>query len=152
MSVVQFQDRNSVADLEEGADFAPKFDADGLITCVITDHASGEVVMVAHMNSDALARTLQTRIATYWSRSRQKLWVKGETSGHTQHVERIQVDCDQDVLLIDVTTDGSGANCHTGRKSCFFRDIDLAGDMQRPSLDTTDQTRLFDPAVVYKTD
>ncbi|MEH6728558.1 MAG: phosphoribosyl-AMP cyclohydrolase, partial [Hyphomicrobiales bacterium] len=89
---------------------------------------------------------------TYWSRSRQKLWVKGETSGHTQHVERMQVDCDQDVLLIDVTTAGSGANCHTGRTSCFYRDVDLDGDGRRPGLTTTDQTRHFDPSVVYKSE
>lgn len=152
VSSLQFHNQNTVADLEEGAEFAPKFGADGLITCIITDHASGRVVMVAHMNQDALAKTLETRLATYWSRSRQKLWVKGETSGHTQHVERMQVDCDQDVLLIGVTTAGSGANCHTGRTSCFYRDVDLDGDGGRPDLTTTDQTRHFDPSVVYKSD
>lgn len=151
MPSLQFQDRSSVDDLEEGAEFAPKFGSDGLITCVISDHANGRVVMVAHMNEDALAQTIETRVATYWSRSRQKLWVKGETSGHTQSVERMQVDCDQDVLLISVTTAGSGANCHTGRTSCFYRDVDLAGNGST-GLITTDTTRHFDPSEVYKSD
>lgn len=152
MSLSQFQDQNSVDDLEEGADFAPKFGPDGLITCIVSDHASGQVVMVAHMNADALAKTIETRVATYWSRSRKKLWVKGETSGHTQYVERIQTDCDQDVLLMGVTTAGSGANCHTGRTSCFYRDVELGSGSKMPGLITTDNTRHFDPSVVYKTD
>lgn len=147
-----FQDRESVDDLEEGVGFAPKFGADGLITCIVSDHASGQVVMVAHMNAEALAKTINTRLATYWSRSRQKLWVKGETSGHTQYVERMQVDCDQDVLLIHVKTAGSGANCHTGRTSCFYRDVDLEQNGEKAGLITTDQTLHFDPAEVYKTD
>lgn len=147
----QFHEPGSVDDLEEGVEFAPKFGSDGLITCVISDHAAGRVVMVAHMNADALAKTIETRVATYWSRSRQKLWVKGETSGQTQYVERMQVDCDQDVLLISVTTAGSGANCHTGRTSCFYRDVDL-GAVGSAGLVTTDKTRHFDPSEVYKSD
>ncbi|MCL4166290.1 UNVERIFIED_CONTAM: hypothetical protein GTU68_021245 [Idotea baltica] len=107
--------------------------------------------MVAHMNKDALEKTIETRVATYWSRSRRKLWVKGETSGHTQYVERMQVDCDQDVLLISVTTAGSGANCHTGRTSCFYRDVDLTAEGSA-GLVTTDTVRHFDPSEVYKAD
>lgn len=152
MAQTKFQQSGSIADLEEGAVFAPKFAADGLIPCVVSDHATGRVVMVAHMNEEALARTIATRKATYWSRSRQALWVKGETSGHSQHVERMQVDCDQDVILLSVTTAGSGANCHTGRISCFYRDVDLSGDGLVPKLVMTDETRHFDPAEIYKSD
>nr|WP_306267452.1 phosphoribosyl-AMP cyclohydrolase [Pararhizobium sp. IMCC3301] len=148
----EFQQPGSITDLEEGAVFAPKFSADGLIACVVSDHATGRVVMVAHMNEEALARTIASRKATYWSRSRQALWVKGETSGHSQYVERMQVDCDQDVILLSVTTAGSGANCHTGRISCFYRDVDLSGDGTAPKLVTTDDTRHFNPTEIYKTD
>lgn len=151
MHSLQFHAPESVDDLEEGGEFAPKFGSDGLIACVVSDHAIGRVVMVAHMNAEALAKTIETRVATYWSRSRQKLWVKGETSGHTQYVERMQVDCDQDVLLISVTTAGSGANCHTGRTSCFYRDVDLGSD-GNAGLITTDTIRHFDPSEVYKSD
>ncbi len=137
-------------DFEMGSEFAPKFDAAGLITCIVRDVDSGEVVMVAHMNPDALAKTIKTRIATYWSRSRGKLWVKGESSGHTQHVERLQIDCDQDVLLMSVRTDGTGANCHTGRKSCFYRDVALGGSPAETTLSITGGEPLFDPEKVYK--
>lgn len=136
--------------LDDTLDFTPRFDADGLITAIACDAQSGVVVMVAYMNAESLATTRRTRIATYWSRSRQKLWVKGEESGHTQHVERMQVDCDQDVVLLTVTTAGTGANCHTGRKSCFYRDVALASDASKDALTICDDERLFDPKVVYK--
>ncbi|MEP0518719.1 MAG: phosphoribosyl-AMP cyclohydrolase [Hyphomicrobiales bacterium] len=146
---MDFLNQTSVDDIEEGKEFAPKFDENGLICCVVSDHTTKDVVMVAYMNAEALSQTITTRTGTYWSRSRNKLWVKGETSGHTQHVERMRVDCDQDVILMSVTTAGTGANCHTGRKSCFFRDIDLEVPGANPQLVTSDEHRHFDPAQVY---
>ena len=108
------------SDIEEGTRLLPKFDADGLITAVATDAATGEVLMVAHMNAEALAKTIATGDAHYFSRSRKKLWRKGEESGHTQRVIEIRVDCDQDAVWLRVEQTGPGA-CHTGRRSCFYR-------------------------------
>ena len=109
-------------DIEEGLSLKPKFDANGLVTCVATDIATSEVLMVAHMNEEALKRTIATGEAWYFSRSRQALWRKGETSGHTQRVVEMRVDCDQDAVWIVV--EQTGAACHTGRHSCFYRKID----------------------------
>ena len=113
----------SAADLEEGRRLTPKFDADGLVTCVATDAASGDVLMVAHMNAEALAKTIATGQAWYFSRSRRALWRKGETSGHTQRVVEMRIDCDQDAVWIKVEQ-VAGA-CHTGRRSCFYRAVPL---------------------------
>jgi phosphoribosyl-AMP cyclohydrolase len=109
-------------EIEEGRAFAPKFDAAGLIACVVTAADTGEVLMVAHMNAQALAQTLETGEAWFYSRSRQALWKKGEISGHVQRVVEMRVDCDQDVLLLKVEQAGPGA-CHTGRRSCFYRAV-----------------------------
>jgi phosphoribosyl-AMP cyclohydrolase len=111
-------------DREEGGEFAPRFSADGLLTCVTVDARSGEVLMVAHMNAEALDKTLSTGLVHYWSRSRQSLWRKGETSGRTQRLEELRVDCDQDALLARVTVGGDGRSCHTGRRSCFYRRLE----------------------------
>lgn len=99
-----------------------KYNADGLIPAIIQDHTNGQVLMMAWMNHESLQRTIDTNRCTYWSRSRQNFWVKGETSGHVQHVKRISVDCDQDCLLIQV--EQVGAACHENYRSCFFRDIE----------------------------
>jgi phosphoribosyl-AMP cyclohydrolase len=107
--------------LEEGIVFAPRFDADGLIVCVTTDAASGAVLMVAYMNGEALNKTLASGIAHYWSRSRQQLWRKGDSSGQSQTVIEIRTDCDQDALLLRIKRGGDGNVCHTGRPSCFYR-------------------------------
>jgi len=115
-----FAERGSTSEVEEGRALAPKFDADGLVTCVATDAASGNVLMVAHMNAEALARTIESGEAWYFSRSRRKLWRKGESSGHVQRVIELRVDCDQDAVWIKVSQEGPGA-CHTGRRSCFYR-------------------------------
>ena len=114
------------AELEEGARFTPKFDASGLVTAVVTDAENGELLMVAHMNSEALALTLETGIAHYWSRSRKSLWKKGETSGNFQNVVEVRTDCDQDAVWLKVRVAGDGATCHTGRRSCFYRDVRLS--------------------------
>ncbi|WP_028033442.1 phosphoribosyl-AMP cyclohydrolase [Chelativorans sp. J32] len=119
-------------ELEEGKLFTPRFDANGLITAVVTDADDGTLLMVAHMNAEALSKTLQTGIAHYWSRSRSTLWKKGETSGNEQHVVAISTDCDQDAVLLKVHVAGQGATCHTGRRSCFYRDVKVEGG--RPIL------------------
>ena len=111
----------SKAELEEGTTLTPRFGADGLVTCVTTDADSGELLMVAHMNAEALARTLETREAWYWSRSRGELWHKGATSGQHQTVVEMRVDCDQDAIWLKVRVAGDGGCCHTGRHSCFYR-------------------------------
>ncbi|MBS9720634.1 phosphoribosyl-AMP cyclohydrolase [Tianweitania sp. BSSL-BM11] len=111
-------------ELEEGAVLSPRFNSDGLVTAVVTDARDDHLLMVAHMNPQALQLTLDTGIAHYWSRSRNQLWKKGETSGNTQQIKEIRVDCDQDALWLRVTVDGDGLTCHTDRRSCFYRTID----------------------------
>lgn len=106
---------------DEGLQLSPKYDRDGLITAVATDEATGDILMLAHMNAEALALTVETGIAHFWSRSRQALWKKGETSGHVLHVEDIRIDCDQDALWLIVRPHGPA--CHTGRQSCFYRRV-----------------------------
>ena len=113
-------------ELEEGESFSPKFDANGLLTAVVTDADSGELLMVAHMNADALSLTIRSGIAHYWSRSRKSLWKKGETSGNLQSVIELRTDCDQDALWLKVRVAGDGATCHTGRRSCFYRSLRLS--------------------------
>jgi phosphoribosyl-AMP cyclohydrolase len=115
-------------DVEEGLALAPRFDANGLVTAVATDAASGEVLMVAHMNAEALRLTIATGVAHYWSRSRQALWRKGDTSGQIQHVAEMRIDCDQDAVWIRVAVGGDGGSCHTGRRSCFYRNVTLGAD------------------------
>jgi phosphoribosyl-AMP cyclohydrolase len=116
-------------DVEEGVVFAPKFDAHGLIVCVTVEAATRDVLMVAYMNQLALEKTIETGFAHYWSRSRRELWRKGETSGQTQNVLSLRVDCDQDALLLEVEVGGDGKACHTGRKSCFYRALNGDGEL-----------------------
>ena len=131
---------------EEGLSFQPNFDASGLVTCVATDAATGVVLMVAHMNDEALRKTIATGEAWYYSRSRSALWRKGESSGHTQRVVEMRMDCDQDAIWIRV--EQHGAACHTGRHSCFYRKVDKTdGGAQ---LSFVDADRLFDPINVYR--
>ena len=136
----------STHEVEEGLALTPKFDADGLITCVATDARSGDVLMVAHMNAEALRRTIETGTAWYYSRSRRRLWRKGETSGHTQRVVEMRVDCDQDAVWIKVEQAGAGA-CHTGRRSCFYRAVSSRDGTI--ALEFRDGDRQFDPGSVY---
>ncbi|MBX3520769.1 MAG: phosphoribosyl-AMP cyclohydrolase [Xanthobacteraceae bacterium] len=114
-------------ELEEGTALAPRFDANGLISAIVTDEKSGEVLMLAHMNADALARTIETREGWFWSRSRKSLWKKGETSGNVLRVSEMRIDCDQDAVLLKVAVTGDGKTCHTGRRSCFYRKVPLGG-------------------------
>ena len=117
----------SKSEREEGTVFAPRFDANGLLTAVVTDAGDGTLLMVAHMNEEALRYTLDTGIAHYWSRSRRTLWKKGETSGNFQRVVELRMDCDQDALWLKVEVAGDGVTCHTGRRSCFYRTIKTDG-------------------------
>jgi phosphoribosyl-AMP cyclohydrolase len=138
----------AAAEIEEGTRLRPKFDADGLVTAVATDAATGELLMVAHMNAEALSKTIASGEAYYYSRSRKKLWRKGEESGHTQRVVEMRVDCDQDAVWLKVEQTGAGA-CHTGRRSCFYRAVPLgqSGDV---TLEFRESGRAFDPAATYR--
>jgi len=118
------------SEIEEGTCLMPRFGADGLVTCVATDAGTGEVLMVAHMNAEALARTLDTGEAWYWSRSRNELWHKGATSGQIQTIVELRVDCDQDAVWLKVHVAGDGGCCHTGRHSCFYRSIEPDGTLR----------------------
>jgi phosphoribosyl-AMP cyclohydrolase len=133
-------------DLEEGLTFSPSFDASGLVTCVATDASNGDVLMVAHMNAEALRKTIETGEGWYYSRSRQKLWRKGETSGHVQRVVEMRMDCDQDAVWIKV--EQTGGACHTGRRSCFYRAVKSENGSIKLAL--IDSGHAFDPAEVYR--
>ena len=137
-----------INDIEEGLRFQPKFDAAGLVTCVATDAVSGVVLMVAHMNDEALRRTIASGEAWYFSRSRASLWRKGESSGHVQRIVEMRVDCDQDAIWIRVEQSG-GAACHTGRRSCFYRAVATA-EAKAGELSFVDADRVFDPEKVYR--
>src|SRR5579863_2993759 len=121
----------AAGDREAGIAFAPKFGADGLATCVAIDAKRGDVLMVAHVNEAALRATLETGVVHYWSRSRGALWRKGDTSGQTQTLVELRVDCDQDAFLAFVTVAGDGGACHTGRRSCFYRRVETNGGAAR---------------------
>lgn len=129
--------------IEEGLQFAPKFSADGLITAIAQDAETGQVLMVAYMNREALDRTIATGRATYFSRSRQKLWKKGEESGHVQTVKQILVDCDQDCLILKVAVDAG--QCHVGYQSCFYRALkpNTAADLELIA------EKVYDPKAAY---
>ena len=137
---------SDINDREEGLAFQHKFDAAGLVTCVATDAASGDVLMVAHMNAEALRKTIESGDAWYFSRSRKTLWRKGETSGHGQRVVELRVDCDQDSLWLKVEQQGPGA-CHTGRRSCFYRAVPLGKG--GATLQFREEGKAFDPGQVY---
>ena len=139
---------SSTQDIEEGVTFTPKFDANGLVSAVVTDVRTGDVLMVAHMNEEALRKTIASGEAWYYSRSRKALWKKGETSGNAQRVIELRVDCDQDALWLKVEQQGGGA-CHTGRRSCFYRAVPL-GKTGAVTLEFRDADKRFDPEKVYK--
>ncbi len=119
--------------LERGAVLTPKFDADGLIPAIVTDAASGEVLMFAWMNAEALALTLEQGVAHFYSRSRRRMWRKGEESGNLLRVQEARVDCDQDVVWLKASVEGDGVACHTGSRSCFYRTVPVG---TRPSAST----------------
>ena len=135
------------AELETGPAFTPRFDEKGLITAVVTDARDGELLMVAHMNAEALALTIETGVAHYYSRSRKSLWKKGESSGNLQTVKEIRTDCDQDAIWLKVSVAGHDATCHTGRRSCFYRTV--SAEDGKATVEITDDHRHFDPAEIY---
>ncbi|HET6839601.1 MAG TPA: phosphoribosyl-AMP cyclohydrolase [Bradyrhizobium sp.] len=137
---------DEINEIEDGLKFRPRFDASGLVTCVATDAGTGEVLMVAHMNDEALRKTIASGEAWYFSRSRKSLWRKGETSGQVQRVVEMRLDCDQDAVWIRV--EQTGAACHTGRHSCFYRKV--TGGEGDARLSFVDADRLFDPKAVYR--
>jgi phosphoribosyl-AMP cyclohydrolase len=123
--VAYFSERGTACDVEQGLAFQPKFDADGLIPAVVTDAATGDVLMLAWMNAEALALTMETRVGHFWSRSRQRLWKKGAESGNVLEVGEMRTDCDQDAIWLKVRVQGNGVACHTGARSCFYRALPL---------------------------
>ena len=145
-----FAKRISVEQVEEGTDLAPKFDENGLLPVVTTDAGTGDVLMMGYMNADALIRTIETGEAHYWSRSRQALWHKGATSGLVQKVVDLRIDDDQDAVWLKVDVAGSGASCHVGYRSCFYRSVPTGSS---PTPDTRlafrEQEKTFDPKAVY---
>ena len=149
-----FGKRKTVEQVEEGPDLAPKFDADGMIPAVTTDYASGELLMHAYMNAEALTRTIQTGEAHYFSRSRQAIWHKGATSGLVQKVVELLIDDDQDCVWLRVDVTG-GASCHVGYRSCFYRKIpgkslrEGAAPDRVIELEFTETEKIFDPEEVY---
>lgn len=148
MCNTSFSERGDKETVESGAFLMPKYDRDGLIVAVVTDVASGEVLMVGYMNEEALKRTIETGEAWYWSRSRQGYWKKGETSGQVQTVHEILTDCDQDALVLKVSVAGNGATCHVGYRSCFFRKITAPAD-EKVGLERVESEKVYDPSEVY---
>ena len=146
----KFQLRVSVEEIEEGSSLSPKFNQDGLIPCVTSDSKTNEVLMVGYMNAEALTKTIENAEAYYYSRSRQKVWHKGSTSGLVQTVKEIRIDDDQDSIWLSVEVGGTGASCHVGYKSCFYRSIPLKNKVsQNLELKWEEKEKLFDPVEVY---
>ena len=146
-----FKKRENVADIEEGNLLSPKFNNDGLIPVITTDFKTKEVLMQGFMNSEALKKTIETKEAHYWSRSRKEVWHKGETSGFVQKVVEMRIDDDQDSIWMSVDI-GNGASCHVGYKSCFYRSITLGKikNTEKVKIDFKEKKKKFDPEVVYK--
>ena len=146
-----FKKRESVFEVEEGKFLSPKFDSQGLIPVITTDSKTGEVLMHGYMNSEALRKTIETKEAHYWSRSRKSIWHKGKTSGFTQKVVQIRIDDDQDSVWLRVDI-GSGASCHVGYKSCFYRSIPLGkiDQSEKVEMKFEEKDKKFDPEKVYK--
>ena len=146
-----FKKRENVADIEEGNLLSPKFNNDGLIPVITTDFKTKEVLMQGFMNSEALKKTIETKEAHYWSRSRKEVWHKGETSGFVQKVVEMRIDDDQDSIWMSVDI-GNGASCHVGYKSCFYRSITLGKieNTEKVKIDFKEKKKKFDPKVVYK--
>ena len=146
----KFHKRLSVEEIEEGNTLSPKFDKNGLIPCVTTDSVTHEVLMVGYMNAEALVKTIEAGEAFYFSRSRQEVWHKGQTSGFKQKVKEIRIDDDQDSIWLSVDVGGAGASCHVGYKSCFYRSIPSEKEVNLDlELKWEEQEKIFDPKEVY---
>ena len=146
----RFAERVSIEQVEEGFVLAPKFDTDGLIACITTEAQTGDVLMHGYMNGEALERSIETGEAHYWSRSRQQLWHKGATSELTQKIVEMLIDDDQDAIWLRVRVAGSGASCHVGYRSCFYRKVEIGAQSSEPTpLVFTETKKTFDPIAVY---
>ena len=145
---VIFANRSSIEQVEEGNFLAPKFDRDGIIPVIVTETSSGDVLMLGYMNNESLEKTIETREAYYWSRSREVLWKKGDSSGMVHQVDEILIDDDQDSLWLKVSITVLGASCHVGYKSCFYRSIKNVVE-QGVELEFTEDEKVFDPEIVY---
>jgi phosphoribosyl-AMP cyclohydrolase len=145
---ITFAPRGAKKELEEGVQLAPKFDENGLMPAVTVDHKTGDVLMVAFMNEQALKETIRLGEAVYWSRSRKELWHKGATSGLTQKVRELRIDCDQDAVVLRVEVGGLGGSCHVGYKSCFYRSIPVGEQAGQP-MALNEKEKVFDPEQVY---
>ena len=148
MNKIIFAKRESVEQVEEGNILAPKFDQNGIIPAVVTEASSGELLMLGYMNKESLRKTIETKEAYYWSRSREVLWRKGDSSGMIHAVEEILIDDDQDSLWLKVSIKGLGASCHVGYKSCFYRSLQNITE-DGVELKFTENEKVFDPEVVY---
>ena len=146
-----FKKRESIFEVEEGKFLSPKFDDNGLIPVITTDYENGEVLMHGYMNEEALKKTIQTKEAHYWSRSRNEIWHKGKTSGFIQKIIELKIDDDQDTIWISVNI-GNGASCHVGYKSCFYRSIPLGKikNTEAIELEFKEKEKKFEPEKVYK--
>ena len=149
--MTRFAERRTIEQVEEGNELAPRFDEHGLIPCVTTDHASGEVLMLGYMNAEALRKPIELGEAVYYSRSRKTLWHKGATSGLVQKVRELRIDDDQDAIWLRVEVLGSGASCHVGYRSCFYRRIPVGDELSGGPDDLVymEEAKTFDPQEVY---
>ena len=146
-----FKKRDNIKEVEEGKYLEPKFDENGLIPVITSDFKTGDILMHGYMNKQALKKTIETKEAVYWSRSRKKIWHKGKVSGFTQKVKEIRIDDDQDSIWLSVDI-GSGASCHVGYRSCFYRSIPLRKikDKEKLEMEFTETKKTFDPKKIYK--
>jgi len=146
-----FKKRDNIKEIEEGKYLAPKFDENGLIPVITTDSQSGVILMHGYMNENALKKTIETKEAHYWSRSRKKIWHKGQISGFVQKVKEIKIDDDQDSVWLSVDI-GDGASCHVGYRSCFYRSIPLGkiNNTEKLEMEFKETKKTFDPKKVYK--
>ena len=146
-----FKKRDNIKEIEEGRYLTPKFDENGLIPVITTDFHDGAILMHGYMNDEALKKTIETKEAHYWSRSREKIWHKGQVSGFIQKIKEIRIDDDQDAIWLSVDI-GNGASCHVGYRSCFYRSIPLGKikDEQTLEMNFEDNKKVFDPKKIYK--
>ena len=148
---LMFKKRHSIKEVEEGKYLSPKFDKNGLIPVITADFKSGDILMHSYMNDEALKKTIETKEVHYWSRSRKKIWHKGEISGFVQKVIEMKIDDDQDSIWLSVDI-GNGASCHVGYRSCFYRSIPLGkiNDSEKLEMELKDNKKIFDPKKIYK--
>ena len=146
-----FKKRDNIKEVEEGKYLEPKFDENGLIPVITTDYKTGDILMHGYMNTESLKKTIETKEAYYWSRSRKKIWHKGQVSGFVQKVKEIKIDDDQDAVWLSVDI-GKGASCHVGYRSCFYRSIPLGKIKNTESIEMefTEKEKKFDPKKIYK--